>query len=181
MTKRVVTIFIVLVIIFLLALPKLGLFKKNSSQPGGGAPVASILQVEGAILRPVNFDNSLIITGSIIANESLELKSEASGKITNINFKEGSKVKQGDLLLQTNDEEIRAQIEKQRYMQKLNKDNEFRQRQLFKKEAISQEEYDNALNRLNTTQQFLTSSCSRCNYKRPESSHPLTASLVFAT
>ena len=151
MTKRVVTIFIVLVIIFLLALPKLGLFKKNSSQPGGGAPVASILQVEGAILRPVNFDNSLIITGSIIANESLELKSEASGKITNINFKEGSKVKQGDLLLQTNDEEIRAQIEKQRYMQKLNKDNEFRQRQLFKKEAISQEEYDNALNRLNTT------------------------------
>jgi membrane fusion protein (multidrug efflux system) len=36
-------------------------------------------------------------------------------------------------------------------MQKLNKDNEYRQRQLFKKDAISQEEYDNALNRLNTT------------------------------
>jgi membrane fusion protein (multidrug efflux system) len=92
-----------------------------------------------------------VITGSILANESLELKAESSGKITKINFKEGSRVKEGDLLVQTNDEEIRAQIEKQRYIQRLNKDNEFRQRQLFKKEAISQEEYDNALNRLNTT------------------------------
>lgn len=150
MTKRILTILITLIVIFLLALPKLGLFEKKESKPAGG-PVQSMLQVQGSILKPVSFDNTLVITGSIIANESLELKSEANGKITKINFKEGATVKKGELLVQINDEEIRAQIEKQRYMQKLNKDNEYRQRQLFKKDAISQEEYDNALNRLNTT------------------------------
>lgn len=149
--KRILPIVIILAIIFLLALPKLGLFSKKPGSPEGSAPVQAALPVDAVIMRPTTFDNTLVITGSILANESLELKSEASGKITRINFKEGNRVKEGDLLVQTNDEEIRAQIEKQRYMQKLNKDNEFRQRQLFKKEAISQEEYDNALNRLNTT------------------------------
>jgi membrane fusion protein (multidrug efflux system) len=150
MKRSVFTVVIILAIIFLVALPKLRLFEKEEAAPGGPAQSAA-LQVEANLLRPIPFDNTLVITGSIIANESLELKSESSGKITSINFKEGGRVRRGELLIQINDEEIRAQIEKQRYMQKLNKDNEFRQRQLFKKDAISQEEYDNALNRLNTT------------------------------
>ena len=152
MTKRIFTLVVLAAIIFLLALPKLGLFdKKVALKVGGQSGLNNRLPVEGVVLVPEAFDNALVITGSIIANESLELKSEASGKITNINFKEGTKVSQGELLVQINDEEIRAQIEKQRYMQKLNKDNEYRQRQLLNKEAISQEEYDNALNKLNTT------------------------------
>ncbi|MBL7852540.1 MAG: efflux RND transporter periplasmic adaptor subunit [Cyclobacteriaceae bacterium] len=152
MKKRIFTISIAILVVILLAIPKLGLFDKKSSGPDNkpaGAP--SLLQVQGHLLQPTNFDNTLVITGSVLANESLELKSESSGKITKINFKEGTQVRAGELLVQINDEEIRAQIEKQRYMQKLNKDNEYRQRQLFKKDAISQEEYDNALNRLNTT------------------------------
>jgi len=151
MKKRLLIIFIVLVIVFLLALPKLGLLKKKPDGPVAGPAQNTTLQVEARLLKATPFDNTLVITGSILANESLELKSESSGKVTRINFKEGGHVAQGELLVQINDEEIRAQIEKQRYMQKLNKDNEYRQRQLFKKEAISQEEYDNALNRLNTT------------------------------
>lgn len=151
MKKRILTITIVLAVAFLVALPKLRLFEKKESAPVGGQIQNAVLQVEAKRLKAQPFDNTLVITGSILANESLELKSESSGKITKINFKEGSRVQQGELLVQINDEEIRAQIEKQRYMQKLNKDNEFRQRQLFKKDAISQEEYDNALNRLNTT------------------------------
>jgi len=152
MTKRILTVVIVLAIAFLLALPKLNLFKDNEKAPDSGGPAQnSALQVEGYALHPTSFDNTLVITGSIFANESIELKSEASGKITMINFKEGTQVKQGDLLVQTNDEEIRALIEKQRYMQKLNKDNEYRQRQLRQKDAISEEEYENALNKLNTT------------------------------
>ncbi len=152
MTKRILTILTIVAVVFLLALPKLGFFDTSKGKAAGNtSSKASLLPVEGFLLVPEAFDNALTITGSIIANESLELKSEANGKITNINFIEGAHVHKGDLLVQINDEEIKAQIEKQRYMQKLNKDNEFRQRQLLKKEAISQEEYDNALNRLNTT------------------------------
>lgn len=151
MKKRILTISIVLAVAFLLALPKLDILGKKEGVPTTGAVQNSILEVETILLKPRAFDNTLVLTGSILANESLELRTESSGKITKINFQEGSRVKQGELLVQINDEEIRAQIEKQRFMQKLNKDSEYRQRQLFNKDAISQEEYDNALNRLNTT------------------------------
>ncbi len=129
--KRILPIVVILAIIFLLALPKLGLLSTKSASPTGAGAVQAALPVDGVVMRPASFDNTLVITGSILANESLELKAESSGKIPTINFKEGSRVKEGELLVQTNDEEIRAQIEKQPYMQKLNKDNEFRHRQLF--------------------------------------------------
>lgn len=154
MSKRILTILIIVAVIFLVALPKLGLLNtksKEAAKAAAQAKVSSKLLVEVILIKTARLDTKLVITGSIHANESLELKSEVSGKITGINFKEGSSVKKGDLLVQINDEEIRALLEKERFNQKLNKDIEFRQRQLLKKDALSQEEYDNALNRLNTT------------------------------
>lgn len=109
------------------------------------------MPVEAMVVIPTKLDNVVVVTGSVQANESLELKSEAAGKITHIYFKEGKNVSKGDLLIQVNDEEISAQLTKQRFNKKLNEDIEFRQRKLLEKDAISQEEYDNALNRLNTS------------------------------
>lgn len=154
MSKRILIILIIAVVIFLVALPKLGLLNtksKEAAKAAAQAIVSSKLMVEVILVKATRLDNKLIITGSIVSNESLELKSEVSGKITHISFKEGGSVRKGDLLVQINDEEIKALLEKQRFNQKLNKDIEFRQRQLLKKDALSQEDYDNALNRLNTT------------------------------
>jgi membrane fusion protein (multidrug efflux system) len=154
MKKQVITGSIVVVIVLLLAIPKLGWFSDKKGGAANGTPspqAAPSLPVEALVVTPGKLDNKLIVTGSILANESLELKSEISGKITRITFEEGTKVKKGALLLQINDEEIRAQLLKQKYNKKLNEDNEFRQRKLLEKDAISQEEYDNALNLLNTT------------------------------
>lgn len=154
MKKQLITGGIILIVVLLLAIPKLGWFggKNGGAANGGPGPQAApVLPVEAIVLSPGKLDNKLIVTGSILANESLELKSEISGKITKIAFQEGTRVKKGDVLVQINDEEIRAQLLKQKYNQKLNEDNEFRQRKLLEKDAISQEEYDNALNRLNTT------------------------------
>jgi len=150
MKKKLITGAIVLIVIFLLALPKLSLFSKKSENAGTPAG-ASKLPVETLVLKTGKLDSKLVITGSVLPNESLELSSETSGKITGIYFREGNKVKKGDVLLQINDEEIRAELEKQKNNRKLNEDNEFRQRKLLEKDAISQEEYDNALNRLNIT------------------------------
>jgi membrane fusion protein (multidrug efflux system) len=79
------------------------------------------------------------------------LKSEISGKIEGIYFKEGQRVAKHDLLLTINDDEIYAQLERLKYTQKLNEDIEYRMRQLLEKEAISREEYEIALTTLNTT------------------------------
>lgn len=139
-------------VIALLALPKLNLFGDKKNEPAATGPrSAAKLPVQALIIKTAPLDNKLMVTGSVLANESLELKSEESGKITGLFFKEGKRVKKGDLLLRINDEEIRAQLEKQVFNRKLYEDIEARQRRLLEKEAISQEEYDNALNRLNTT------------------------------
>jgi len=151
MKKKIFTGVVIVVVIFLLALPKLNLFSSKSDNPTGASVRQVKLPVEALVVKIGKLDNKLIVTGSVLANESLELKSEVSGKITGIYFQEGKRVKRGDLLVQINDEEIRAQLEKQKHNIKLNEDNEFRQRKLLEKDAISQEEYDNASNRLNTT------------------------------
>jgi membrane fusion protein, multidrug efflux system len=151
MKKKILTGAIVIVVIFLLAWPKLNLFSSKETGTQAGQAQQAKLPVEAVVVKPGLLENKLVVTGSILANESLELKSEVSGKITGIYFREGKHVRKGEILVQINDEEIRAQLEKQKHNIKLNEDNEFRQRKLLEKDAISQEEYDNALNRLNTT------------------------------
>ncbi|MFM7854253.1 MAG: biotin/lipoyl-binding protein, partial [Flammeovirgaceae bacterium] len=109
------------VVIFLLALPKLKLFAdKDEAQQAIPQPGQKPkLMVEGLLLQASKLDNKLIVTGSVLANESLELKSESSGKITKLLFEEGKAVRKGSLLLEINNEEIQAQLQKQKYNQKL--------------------------------------------------------------
>ena len=154
MKKTLITVAVVAVVIFLLALPKMNFFKggdEAKTAPGMAGGKGGKLSVDAIVVKSAQLDNKLNVTGSVLPNESLELKSEVSGKIIAIYFREGKPVKKGDMLIQMNDDEIEAQLEKQKYNRKLNEDNEFRQRKLLEKDAISQEEYDNALNRLNTT------------------------------
>ncbi len=153
MKKTLITVGVVAVVILLLALPKLNLFKDQAQPAPGQTPGGrgGMLSVDALIIKPAPLDNKLNVTGSVLPNESLELKSEMPGKIISIFFKEGKQVRKGDTLIQMNADEIEAQLEKQKYNRKLNEDNEFRQRKLLEKDAISQEEYDNAQNRLNTT------------------------------
>lgn len=151
MKKTLITILIVVAVVLLLAIPKIS-FKGDSPKAGGAQGQSSqVLPVEAYVVRPTQFDRKLVVTGSILANETIEVKSEVSGKITGIYFKEGQAIKKGDVLIKIEDNELQAQLEKARHNKKLNEDNEFRQRKLLEKEAISQEEYDNALNRLNTS------------------------------
>lgn len=152
MKKKIITGAVILAVVLLLVLPKLNIWGNEEKGVGPSRPSTGSLPVEAMVVKTARLDNKVIVTGSVQANESLELKSESAGKITDIFFKEGKPVKKGEVLVQVNDDEILAQIEKQKHNRKLNEDIEFRQRKLLEKDAISQEEYDNALNRLNTTE-----------------------------
>jgi membrane fusion protein, multidrug efflux system len=149
--KRVLLYLAVGLVLFLLALPKLGWLNSKSEGPQPGAAQGPpAIPVNGMVVKREALDNKIVVTGSVTANESLELKSEVSGKITRIYFSEGQRVRKGQLLVQINDEELRAQQEKLKYSKKLYEESEFRQRTLLEREAISQEEYDNALTLVNT-------------------------------
>ena len=116
-----------------------------SAGKGGKGGPASAIVVDGVVVQPVSFDNDLEITGSIEANESVVLKSEVSGLVTGIYFKEGTQVSKGSVLVKVNDRDIQAQLQEALTKQKLSSTNENRAKQLLEKGAISQEEYDTSL------------------------------------
>ena len=98
--------------------------------------------VDGMVLEPQKFSEDLSLSGSLEANEQVELRSETSGVVESINFREGAKVSKGQVLFRVNDLELRAQLAKIQTAEKLAAENERRAQLLLEKEAISQEEYD---------------------------------------
>lgn len=108
--------------------------------PGGGK--GGLMQVDGVVVKPREFANNLAVTGSIEANEQVEIRGQVSGLIRSITFKEGSSVKKGQVLLKIDDAELRAQLAQAKTRQTLAGENADRAGQLFKKEAISREEFD---------------------------------------
>lgn len=116
--------------------------KKNEQGGGGKDGKKPPMSVNGVVVTPQEFSNTLSLSGSIEANEQVEIRSEVSGIAEKIFFTEGAKVSQGQVLVKINDVELRAQAGAARTRQNLAAENERRARLLLQKEAISQEEYD---------------------------------------
>ena len=116
--------------------------KKDSENGKDKSDKKNPIQVNGIIVKPQTFDNNLSLSGSIEANEQVEIRSEVSGIVESINFKEGSQVVKGQLLFKVNDSELRAQLSQTSTKENLAAENERRAKLLLQKEAISQEEYD---------------------------------------
>ncbi|MGO4773514.1 efflux RND transporter periplasmic adaptor subunit [Flavobacterium sp. W22_SRS_FK3] len=98
--------------------------------------------VSGIVVQTSTFDNNLSLSGSIEANEQVEIHSEVSGIVEGIYFTEGSYVNKGQVLFKVNDIELRAQLKQAQTKEGLAGENERRAKLLLQKEAISQEEFD---------------------------------------
>ncbi len=149
--KRVLYIIIVAIIIFIIAYPKIDFSDKEEGSTGSTASKSDILTVNGLKIEPQTIDFNIKVTGTVVADESVELNSEVSAKVGQIHFKEGQYVKKGQILVSLNADEIDAELTKLEFTKKLNEDSEERQRKLLESEAISREEYEIALTTLNTT------------------------------
>lgn len=113
--------------------------KDNSNKNGVTKTIAN---TNGIVIQPRKFSNELTLSGSIDANEQIDLRSEVSGVVQGIYFQEGSVVNKGQQLIKVNDIELRAQLSQAKTMQNLASENERRAKLLLEKEAISQEEYE---------------------------------------
>ena len=89
-------------------------------------------------------------SGTITANEEVELRPEVSGKLIAIYFKEGSTVRQAALLAKINDADLQAQLRKLQLQYKLAKEREARLKGLLDINGVSQEEYDAIVNQSQT-------------------------------
>lgn len=101
-----------------------------------------VLNVRAEIIKPRLLTDEITTTGMILPDEEVDLSFETSGKITQINFTEGTKVSKGDLLAKVNDEQLQAQLKKLEVQLQLANDRVFRQNALLEKEAVSKEAYE---------------------------------------
>jgi len=122
----------------------------KSPTPGRGSGMqAAPLAVDAMVVQPQLLDNKIITTGTLLANEEVQLKPEIAGKVTDVLFTEGSRVSKGDLLLKINSGELEAQLKGKEIEEKQASDLESRARQLFEIKGISQQDYDKTANTLN--------------------------------
>jgi membrane fusion protein (multidrug efflux system) len=141
---KIKNISIVLVVLVLGGLIVYRITKNNSEgdkgkDKGDKKPPVS---VNAVVVSAEDFSNALTLSGSIEANEQVDIHSEVSGIVESINFQEGSAVSKGQLLFKVNDVELRAQLAQAKTKEGLASENERRAKLLLQKEAISQEEYD---------------------------------------
>ncbi|WP_420388187.1 efflux RND transporter periplasmic adaptor subunit [Roseivirga sp.] len=155
-SRLIVIVIIILAVAAWVIYPRMDEIFGTESQGVGAGPAAargpSTVPVSGIVVTPKRLENKIKVTGSILPNESLELKSEVSGLITKIHFNEGETVKKGTLLVSLKNDQLQAQLEKLKYSRQLAQETERRQKLLLNKEAISQEEYDISLTSLNTVE-----------------------------
>ncbi|HEX6848599.1 MAG TPA: efflux RND transporter periplasmic adaptor subunit [Chitinophagaceae bacterium] len=93
--------------------------------------------------RPLSTD--IEIPGTIMANEATEIRPEISGRVVQLNVREGSFVGKGALLAKLYDGDLQAQLRKLEVQLQIAEQTEKRQAQLIKIQGISQQEYDLSL------------------------------------
>lgn len=148
-TKRILVGGLVVIAVAALAYPKLRGTGEGSARAESGEQQSSALPVNGYVVGHVELADRVLATGTLRANEEVNLASESSGKIIQILFTEGRRVSRGDLLLKINDDELLAQRERTQFRLKLAEQQVARQEALLEKGGVSKEEYDQTLNELN--------------------------------
>lgn len=109
-----------------------------------------ILNVNALRIQPQMLTDEYVTTGLILPDEEVALSFETSGKIVDISFTEGTTVQKGQLLAKVNDKPLQAQLKRLMAQLELARNRVFRQEQLLKKDAASQEAYEEAKTSLAT-------------------------------
>jgi membrane fusion protein (multidrug efflux system) len=124
---------------------RVGLFEKKETDTASATSAPNAMNVSAIVATPKLLTDQLRTTGSLLAEEEVQLTAEVAGRIMHIGFEEGQRVEKGALLLKTDDEQLRAQLKKVTHQMALAYTQEKRLRELKTIEAVSQEELDRAI------------------------------------
>ena len=117
--KKILSGVAVVAILLIAAIPKLKFLQGGTTASGGGAGSDTRIAVKAHVIAAKRLDDKYFTTGTLLANEEADLRSEVTGKVTRIYFIEGSRVRKGDLLLKINDTELQAELLRERYRKEL--------------------------------------------------------------
>jgi membrane fusion protein (multidrug efflux system) len=150
MNKRLKATIITIIILFLIGMILYPKFKPFIIEKIGSKGIQTPmlrqgqqkLNATGLLIKPSNLSEIIKSSGTLRPDEEVDLSFETSGKIVEINFTEGTRVKKGNLLAKINAQPLQAQLQKLQAELKMAQAKEFRQRSLLGRDAISQESYD---------------------------------------
>lgn len=151
MNKTTKIVLLVIIVVFILGMALYPSIKKQiekgdevvpTTAPAPGSSQSKALNVNARIVRPETVTDQIRITGNLIPDEEVALSFETSGKITDIFFQEGSRVKKGELLAKVNDRPLQAELQKLKAQVPLAEDRVFRQKSLLELDAVSKEAYE---------------------------------------
>lgn len=132
--------------VVLLIVPLLNSCKKSSvpdKKPGNN--VSKVSGGEGFVVKSAPLNNTLLVPGTLLPFETTELHPEVSGRLSFLNLKEGIKVPKAFLIAKINDEDLQASLKKLNVQLEIAKNQEKRQSELLKINAIGQADYDIAI------------------------------------
>ncbi|MBK1839992.1 efflux RND transporter periplasmic adaptor subunit [Azospirillum sp. YIM B02556] len=82
----------------------------GAKPPGGGPPMSGAIAVEAAAVRVGVVERTVTAVGSLLSNESVVIRPEIAGRISEIAFKEGQRVARGTVLVRLDDAIARATL-----------------------------------------------------------------------
>lgn len=149
---KVKNIVLIVVIIGALMAAKFYLLpsKQSIATASGQQNKPSSIAVTTYIVKTEKLDNSVYASGTVLANEEVELKPEIAGKIIQLNITEGTAVSKGQLLVKINDAEFQAQLKKVQIEKALAETQLAREKELLKINGISQQDVDISENKVNS-------------------------------
>jgi membrane fusion protein (multidrug efflux system) len=120
---------------------------KKSENEKQGPPPPQIVDV--IIASNQNIENKVEVNGLVLANETVDIHPEVSGRLIMLNMPDGATVNEGTILAKINDADLQAQLLKSKSQLSLAEKNEERLNKLLQINGINQADYDVALNTVN--------------------------------
>lgn len=118
--------------------------RPQSNQLQAKAP----LHVSAFKVKRTPFAEAITASGTVLADEDVELRAEVGGRVASIGFQEGTRVAKGTLLIKLDDTELQAIRRRALHRRDLAALREQRLSQLVQQKLVRQEEYDTAANEL---------------------------------
>ncbi|GAB2547717.1 efflux RND transporter periplasmic adaptor subunit [Spirosoma aerophilum] len=154
-TQSLIAGLIVLAIALLFVTPKLLSNQPTSSSNrklSASTPPENKVATDAFVVKHETITDELQTTGTIQANQEVELVSEVARKLVRVYAREGSYVSQGTLLYKLDDADLLAKKHRTALQEKLARLDEKRFRELLASEAVNQQEYDKVLTNLRVLQ-----------------------------
>lgn len=132
-----------------------GCSQESAAAPASGDPAPEAVPVELVTLEPAPLAEHLVTTGTLRADERVEVVSEIAGIVEEVRFREGARVERGEVLAVLDRERLEAERDRARYRLELASQRERRFQELLSQGLVSQDEYDASLSQQNVLESEL--------------------------